>query len=153
MQAGRVQAAMLAPPATYRAEALGFKRIWNGAGVEYPSFVLATRRSFVRDSTDKAQRVFNSVAEGVHIFRTDKERAMRIMAKYTKVSDRKILENTYADNKEVHSPNMRPTASGVKTILDILAASNPKAASAKPEQFIDVSLSRRLEESGVLKKF
>ena len=153
MQAGRVQAAMLAPPATYRAEALGFKRIWNGAGVEYPSFVLATRRSFVRDSTDKAQRVFNSVAEGVHIFRTDKERAMRIMAKYTKVSDRKILENTYADNKEVHSPNMRPTASGVKTILDILAAANPKAAAAKPEQFIDVSLSRRLEESGVLKKF
>jgi len=41
----------------------------------------------------------------------------------------------------------------VKTILDILAASNPKAAAAKPEQFVDVSLSRRLEESGVLKKF
>ncbi len=121
--------------------------------MEYPSFVLATRRSFVRDSTDKAQKVFNLVAEGVHIFRTDKERAMRIMAKYTKVSDRKILEHTYADNKEVHSPNMRPTASGVKTILDILAASNPKAAAAKPEQFIDVSLSRRLEESGLLKKF
>ena len=98
-------------------------------------------------------RVFNSVAEGVHIFRTDKERAMRVMAKYTKVGDRKILENTYADNKEVHSPNMRPTASGVKTILDILAASNPKASAAKPEQFIDVSLSRRLEESGLLKKF
>ena len=97
--------------------------------------------------------LFNSVAEGVHIFRTDKERAMRVMAKYTKVSDRKILENTYADNKEVHSPNMRPTATGVKTILDILAASNPKAAAAKPEQFIDVSLSRRLEESGLIKKF
>jgi len=79
MQAGRVQGALLAPPATYRAEALGFKRVWNGAGVEYPSFVLATRRSFVRDSSDKAQKVFNSVAEGVHIFRTDKERAMRIM--------------------------------------------------------------------------
>ena len=78
---------------------------------------------------------------------------MRVMAKYTKVSDRKILENTYADNKEVHSPNMRPTATGVKTILDILAASNPKAAAAKPEQFIDVSLSRRLEESGLIKKF
>jgi len=153
MQAGRVPAAFLSPPVTYRAEALGFKKLWNGSGVEYPSFVMATRRSLVRDSADKAQRVFNSVAEGVHIFRTDKERAIRVMAKYTKVSDRKILENTYADNKDVHSPNMRPTASGVKTILDILATSNPKAAGAKPEQFIDASLSRRLEESGVLKKF
>jgi len=153
MQAGRVPAAFLSPPVTYRAEALGFKKLWNGSGVEYPSFVMATRRSLVRDSSDKAQRVLNSVAEGVHIFRTDKERAMRVMAKYTKVNDRKILENTYADNKDVHSPNMRPTASGVKTILDILATSNPKAAGAKPEQFIDASLSRRLEESGVLKKF
>ncbi|HUK41236.1 MAG TPA: ABC transporter substrate-binding protein, partial [Candidatus Acidoferrales bacterium] len=153
LQAGRVQGAMLSPPFTYRAEALGFKRIWNGSGVEYPSFVLATRRTFIRDSADRAQRAFNAVAEGVHIFRTDKERAMRVMAKYTKVKDRTILENTYADNKDVYSPTMRPTASGVKPILDILAASNPKAAGAKPEQFIDATLSRRLEESGAMKKF
>jgi ABC-type nitrate/sulfonate/bicarbonate transport system substrate-binding protein len=144
---------MLAPPSTYRAEALGFKRIWNGAGVEYPSFVLATRKTFIRDSADRAQRAFNAVAEGVHIFRANKELAMRVMAKYTRVSERTMLENTYADNKDVYSLNMRPTASGVKPILDILAASNPKAAAAKPEQFIDLTLSRRLEESGVMKKF
>jgi len=153
MQAGRVQGAMLSPPSTYRAEALGYKRIWNGAGVEYPSFVLATRKTFIRDSADRAQRGFNAVAEGIHIFRSDKERAMRIMGKYTRVSDRMILENTYADNKDVYSPMMRPTASGVKPILEVLAASNPKAAAAKPEQFIDLTLSRRLEESGAMKKF
>ncbi|MBM4299074.1 MAG: ABC transporter substrate-binding protein [Deltaproteobacteria bacterium] len=153
MQAGRVQGAMLSPPSTYRAEALGYKRIWNGAGVEYPSFVLATRKTFIRDSGERAQRGFNAVAEGIQIFRTDKERGMRVMGKYTKVSDRTMLENSYADNKDVYSPFMRPTASGVKPILDILAASNPKAAAAKPEQFIDATLSRRLEESGLLKKF
>ncbi len=153
LQAGRVQGAMLSPPFTYKAEALGFKRIWNGSGVEYPSFVLATRKTFIRDSADRAQKAFNAVAEGVHIFRTDKERAIRVMAKYTKVNDRTILENTYLDNKDVYSPNMRPTASGVRPILDILAASNPKAVLAKPEQFFDVTLSRRLEESGVMKKF
>ncbi len=85
LQAGRVQGAMLSPPFTYKAEALGFKRIWNGSGVEYPSFVLATRKTFIRDSADRAQKAFNAVAEGVHIFRTDKERAIRVMAKYTKV--------------------------------------------------------------------
>jgi hypothetical protein len=30
---------------------------------------------------------------------------------------------------------------------------NPKALSAKPEQFIDASLSKRLEESGTFKRF
>jgi ABC-type nitrate/sulfonate/bicarbonate transport system substrate-binding protein len=121
LQSGRVQGAMLTPPTTYRAEALGFKRIWNGSGIEYPSLVLTTRKSLVKDGSDRAQRFFNSIAEGIHIFRSDKERALRIMGKYTKVKDRTILENTYADNKDVHSPNLRPTASGVKTILDIFA--------------------------------
>jgi NitT/TauT family transport system substrate-binding protein len=153
LQAGRVQGAMLSPPTTYRAETLGFKRIWDGSNVEYPSLVLATRKSFVRDSGDQAFRFMLSIAEGVHIFKSDKERAMRIMAKYTKVKDRTILENTYSDNKNVHSQNLRPTVSGVKTILDTLAVANAKAAAAKPEQFIDASLSKRLEESGALKKF
>ncbi|MSP37770.1 MAG: ABC transporter substrate-binding protein [Deltaproteobacteria bacterium] len=98
LQAGRMQGAMLSPPFTYRAEALGYKRIWNGAGVEYPSFVLATRKTFIRDAAERALRAFTAVAEGVHIFRTDKERAMPIMGKYTRVTDRTILESTYADN-------------------------------------------------------
>jgi ABC-type nitrate/sulfonate/bicarbonate transport system substrate-binding protein len=152
LQAGRVQGAMLSPPTTYRAETAGFKRIWNGSGVEYPSLVLATRRSFIKDPTDRAYRFFQAIAEGIHIFRTDKERAIKIMARYTKVSDPTILEKTYADNQEVHSQTMRPTASGIKTILDVMAVSNTKAASAKPEQFYDATLSRRLEDSGFLKR-
>lgn len=74
------------------------------------------------------------------------------MSKFTKVTDRKILENTYADNSEVHSRTMEPTASGIKSILETMAATNPKAASARPEDFIDPSLVKKLEESGFFKK-
>lgn len=70
LAAGRVQGAMLSPSFTYRAEALGLKRIWNGATVEYPSFVLATRKTFIRDHAERAQRAFTAVAEGVHIATT-----------------------------------------------------------------------------------
>jgi ABC-type nitrate/sulfonate/bicarbonate transport system substrate-binding protein len=152
LHAGRVQAAILSPPTTYRAEAAGYKKIWNGSGVEYPSLVLATRKSFLKDPGDRAFRFFHAIAEGIQLFKTDKERAIKVMAKYTKVRDRAILDSTYADNREVHSQTMRPTVSGVKTILDILAANNPKATSAKGEQFFDESLSRRLEESGGVRK-
>jgi ABC-type nitrate/sulfonate/bicarbonate transport system substrate-binding protein len=148
LHAGRVQAAMLAPPTAYRAEAAGYRKIWNGSGVEYPSLVLATRKSFLKDPADRAFRFFQAIADGIHLFKTDKETAIKVMAKYTKVRDRDILDKTYGDNKDVHSETMRPTVSGVKTILDIVAANNAKAASAKPEQFFDATLSRRLEESG-----
>ena len=152
LQGGRVQGAMLSPPTTYKAEALGFKRIWSGLGVEYPSLVLATRKSFLRDSEDVALRFLQAMAEGIHIFKTDKEEALKVMAKYTKVTDRKILENSYADNSEVHSQTLEPTPSGIRNILETLASSSPKAATAKPEDFIDPRLVKKLEERGFFKK-
>lgn len=152
LQGGKVQGAMLSPPTTYKAEAAGLRRLWSGLGVEYPSLTLATRKALLKSSEDVALRFVQSVSEGVHIFKTDKEEALKVMAKYTKVTDRKILENTYNDNKDVHDPTLRPTVSGIKSILDTLSASSPKAASARPEDFIDVRLVRRLEESGFFKK-
>ena len=48
---------------------------------------------------------------------------------------------------------MRPTAGGIRAILDVLVGSNPKAVGATPAQFFDATLSQRLEESGILRKF
>ena len=152
LQSGKIQGAMLSPPTTYRAEAAGFRRLWNALGVEYPSLVIATRKSYLRDSQDVALRYLQALAEGIHIFKTDKEEAIKVMSKFTKVTDRKILENTYADNSEVHSPTMEPTASGIKSILETMAATNPKTASARPEDFIDARLVRTLEDRGFFKK-
>ena len=152
LHAGRVQGAMLSPPTTYKAEALGFRRVWSGLGVEYPSLVFAARKSFLKDSEAVALRFLQAMAEGVHIFNTDKEEALKVMAKYTKVTDRKVLENSYADNSGVHSPTLEPTRSGIANILETLAGTAPKAATAKPEDFIEPRLVKKLEEGGFFKK-
>src|SRR5262249_10957958 len=128
------QGAMLSPPTTYKAEALGFRRIWSGLGVEYPSLVYAVRKPFLRDSEAVALRSLQAMAEGVHIFNTNKEEALKVMAKYTKVTDRKVLENSYADNSGVHSPTLEPTRSAIANILETLAGTAPKAATAKPHR-------------------
>jgi hypothetical protein len=75
-----------------------------------------------------------------------------VMAKYTKVTDRKVLENSYTDISGVHSPTLEPTRSGIANILETLAGTAPKAATAKPEDFIDPRLVKKLEESGFFKK-
>ena len=152
LHAGRVQGAMLSPPTTYKAEALGFKRVWSGLGVEYPSLVFAVRKAFLRHSEGVALRFLQAMAEGIHIFNTDKEEALKVMAKYTKVTDRKILENSYADNSGVHSQTLEPTRSGIGNILETMAGTSPKAATAKPEDFIDSRLVKKLEEGGFFKK-
>ena len=153
LSSGRVQGALLAPPISCRAEALGFKKIWSGAGVEYPSTTIAVRKSFLKKSEDSVMQFLQAVADGVHVFKTDRDKALKVMAHYTKIKDRNILEKTYVDNKDVHNQMLLPTESGIKTILEVLAAVNPKAANAKPETFIDTGPVKKLEERGFFKKF
>jgi len=45
-----------------------------------------------------------------------------------------------------------PTPEGVKTLLDDLAARDPKAAAADPKAFVDASLVREVEASGFIKQ-
>ena len=148
LHGGKVQGAMLSPPISYKAEELGFKRIWSGLGVEYPSLTLAARKAYLRNSEEVTLRFLRAIAEGVHIFKTDKEEAIKVMSKYTKVTDRTVLEKTYEDNREVHSQTLEPTSSGIKNILETLGPTNPKAATARPEDFIDPRFVKKLEESG-----
>jgi NitT/TauT family transport system substrate-binding protein len=153
LSVGRVQGAMLSPPISHRAEAMGFKKIWSGLGVEYPATTIAVRKSYLKISEETVGQFLQAVADGVHIFKTDRERAIKVMAQYTNLKDRTILEKTYADNKDVHNQMLLPTVSGVKTILEVLAPVNPKAANARPENFIDVGPLKKLEERGFFKKF
>ena len=99
-----------------------------------------------------ALRFLQAMAEGVHIFNTDKEAALKVMAKYTKVNDRKVLEDSYADNFGVHSTTLEPTRSGIANILETMTGTTPKVANAKPEDFIDAHLVKKLEDSGFFKK-
>ena len=44
-----------------------------------------------------------------------------------------------------------PSAEGVKTLLDDIAPRTPKAATADPESFVDMSFVQELETSGFIK--
>ncbi len=151
LQGGKVQGAMLTPPTTYKAEAAGFRRLWSSLGVEFPADVLVTRKSFLRNSEDVVLRFLRGTSEGIHLFKTDKEEALRVMSKYTKVTDRKVLEGTHNDYKDVHTVTLQPTTSGIKSVLEILSGSNPKAATARPEDFFDARAVKKLENSGFFK--
>jgi len=55
--------------------------------------------------------------------------------------DRDILERSRADNltDALLSKKQYPSLEGLKTVLDDLAERDPRAKTAKPEQFIDLT--------------
>jgi hypothetical protein len=88
----------------------------------------------------------------VHRIKTDRELAQRVLVKYLGPQDKQILEKTYDDisSDEKLPPKQYPTLEGLKTIIDPLADTDAKAKAAKPEDFVDMSFIRELEQSGYI---
>jgi hypothetical protein len=43
-----------------------------------------------------------------------------------------------------------PSVKGLQTVLDELAARDPRAKTAKPEQFVDITFIQELDKSGYI---
>ena len=100
-----------------------------------PSVGVATTRKFIRDKPDVVRRYVKSQVEAVHVLKSDRETSIKVVAKYLKLKDRELLEKSYdvSAGEDVYPRKQYPTLAGIKTILDALAAENPKAKEVKPE--------------------
>jgi hypothetical protein len=98
------------------------------------------------------RKYVRSQIEAVHRIKTDRELAQRVLVKYLGPQDKQILEKTYDDisSDEKLPPKQYPTLEGLKTIIDPLADTDAKAKAAKPEDFVDMSFIRELEQSGYI---
>jgi ABC-type nitrate/sulfonate/bicarbonate transport system substrate-binding protein len=118
----------------------------------YQSTAVATTRTFIRENTNTVRRYVRSQIEAVHQIKTDREAAIRVLAKYLALQDKEILERTYEgiSSDEEIPPKQYPNPEGIKNILEPLAQTDPKAKAAKPEDFVDVRFLKELDESGFI---
>jgi ABC-type nitrate/sulfonate/bicarbonate transport system substrate-binding protein len=151
LETGKVQAAMLPQPDNFVAEKRGFYNLMS-VRLPYQSTGAATTRTFIRESPDSVRRYVRSQIEAVHRMKTDREAAIKVLAKYHALQDKEILERTYDDisTDDRLPPKQYPTLEGLKNILEPLAETEPKAKSAKPEDFVDVRFIKELDESGFI---
>jgi hypothetical protein len=62
------------------------------------------------------------------------------------------VKRTYDDisSDEKVPPKQYPSLEGIKNILEPLAATDPKAKAARPEDFVDMRFIKELDESGFI---
>jgi NitT/TauT family transport system substrate-binding protein len=151
MEAGRIQGAMLLIPDSLIAQRRGY---FNLAYVSMPSqgTGVATTRRFIRENPDLVRRIVKSQIDAVHRIKTDREGTVAALVKYFGSKDRDIMERTYdlQSSDDRLPPKQYPTLEGIKNILEPLAETDPKAKAAKPEEFVDVSFIRELDQSGYI---
>ena len=139
LTAGGVQGALIEPPTTLLARKLGFKVLTDlgSLGLEYPHSVIASTRGFLEREPEVSKRFLKAYAEGYALYRSNREAGLRALAKYMKLNDSEMLDETYREfTGKFQNPKPYPTMGGIKLVLDTIATKNPKAAAFKPEDFV-----------------
>jgi len=153
LQAGTIEAILLSAPATLMARKAGMRILVDLASLEaeYPQTVFTTTRSFIKKQPQAAVGVTKALVEGIAIAKTRKDKAAQTMAKWLRISDPSVLDEIYSEIVEKGlSSKPYPTVKGVQLLLNELGSENPRAAKAKPEDFIDASVVQGLDASGFI---
>jgi NitT/TauT family transport system substrate-binding protein len=149
---GKVQAAALSVPATMRAKKANMRELLDMARLEatiHQNGVVTTRK-YLKTNEDTVRRFLRAFIEGAALAKKDKAFATRVMAKYLGTTDREMLEDAY-ERVTLHlEVPPYPTVEGVGVLLKTLEKAQPKAAGAKPEDFIDSRLVREIDKSGFI---
>jgi NitT/TauT family transport system substrate-binding protein len=153
MQINAIQAALLQVPETLKAKEAGFKPLldFTKLDIEWQQNGVATTRDFIQKRPETVRRFMKAYIEGIHYNLSNPNGTQKILQKYLVIKDQKTLEESY--NEVVLKLTHRvpyPTEKGIQTFLDQLKAKNPKAAQAKPTDFIDNSFLKELEETGYI---
>ena len=150
IETARADAAILTPPMTLQARKMGFPLLIDSSklGIPYSSLFMVVRKSNLAKSRDDMRNFLKALIEGVHLYTTNKEFSLKVLAKYMKISDREVLEENF---REYDFP-LKPYPAKEYFALPIqeVGRKDPRVLKESPERFADSSLVKELDDSGFI---
>lgn len=155
LQRGSVVATALTPPFSGIARQLGFRELidMRKTDIEYAGSSIAGMVGYIKSHPQLVENFLKGYIESLHFFRTQKERTVTGIMKFMKMSDRARAEEGFEYYLDLMPVMPYASVAGVKSVLQFLAPSQPKAATANPEDFYDMSYLKKIEDSGFAKPF
>ena len=152
VETNNADAAMLTPPMTLQARKLGMTLLLDASklNIPYSSLFFVARRSYVAKTRPELVNFTKAMVEGVALYKSNKEFAIKVLSKYMKVQDRDVLEENF---KEYDFP-LKPYPSREYFELPIqeVGKKDPKVLKENPDRYTDLSLVKELESSGFIDK-
>jgi ABC-type nitrate/sulfonate/bicarbonate transport system substrate-binding protein len=148
------QFTLLGEPLVREAEKMGFRDLIDigTLKISYHVNAVVTREKTVKERRPFVLKVVRAFTEALHYIKTNKEETKALIGKNLKTNDPEGLERAYRAYNAAFPEVPYPNAEGVKTLLDDMAPRTPKAGTADPKTFVDMSLVQELEVSGFIKQ-
>ena len=154
LKGGSVQAVVLPPPFSTEAIRQGLVQLidFNQSDIEFIGVGLTSTARFVSTHDEATRRVVRALVEGIWAFKGNREATLRAIEKYTRLTDRNILEETYQSNRKVVRLAPRTTEAAVRNVLEALADQNPRARGANPQDFYTNRFIDEIEQTGFMRE-
>jgi ABC-type nitrate/sulfonate/bicarbonate transport system substrate-binding protein len=145
-----IDAAVLTVPTDAQALKLGYHYVIYGPdlNIAYAATTFNTRRSLLAKKGPVIGRFMRAMAEAAKIMHTDKEFVYKVMEKYLRIDDRKLLEASYNVEIKALEPRLAMKPEGFQSALDEIAATEPRAKTVKPQEMIDNRYLDEMDRSG-----
>jgi len=116
-------------------------------GIPYSMNMIAVSRDYLQRNSAVLERVIKAYAEGIAFLNTHKEQSLKIIAKYSRLSDPKMIDSFYNDSVTYleRVPKAEPEA--VQTILEFRGKKGTPLST-----FMDTSIVDRLDREGFFDK-
>jgi NitT/TauT family transport system substrate-binding protein len=152
IQTKQVQGMVAQPPVTNLARKFNMNIIAEPEdfGGAYPTTPVAARISFIKDKRDTVRRFTRALLEGIHLYKTNKDFSKKVIGKYVKTDDNDALEDSYQFFSRLVPNKPYPSLEAVKEALAELGEKDPKVRSAKPEDFVDMSIIKEFDDNGFI---
>ncbi|MGE5219223.1 MAG: ABC transporter substrate-binding protein [Chloroflexota bacterium] len=155
MQQGVIKGGLISSPTLEKAKELGYKEFMNLSEVKfrYPGTALVTTDSFIRSRPETVNRFLKATLDGIKYAKANPDFTVRILGKYTRNSDTKLLMSAFKSYVLGYIRNV-PTVTlpEMEAVVEDIARRNPKAKGADARQFYDPAPLERLAKEGFIKE-
>jgi NitT/TauT family transport system substrate-binding protein len=153
LQKGIVQFTVVTEAGKAQAERLGYPTVVDMVTLQipFPQNGIYTSTKLIRENPELVRRYMRAYTEAIHHYKTHKEGTLKIMTKYSRVADRRVLEDAWDWHAKFMPEAPYPPADGYHLVLQDMAEKNPKAGQANVKDYIDTRFIKELEESGFIK--
>jgi NitT/TauT family transport system substrate-binding protein len=158
---GAVAAATVLPPQSLMLKDKGFRELvglkeLRELNIPFVENGLAVRRSFAAKNPDLVKRVLKGTLEALKRVFDDKNYTMKILGQYTKITEPKLLEDSYEWAAAAFVKDPRVPVDAVKALSDKMVelkmVDGAAAARTQVTSYYDNQYVEALEKEGFLKK-
>jgi NitT/TauT family transport system substrate-binding protein len=116
-------------------------------GIPYSMNMIAVQRDYYRRNPEAVEKMLRAYCEGIAFMNQNKERAIKIITKYSRLSDPKLIDGHYNDSVTYLERIPKPEPEAVQTILDFMGKKGLPL-----DTFMDGAIVDKLHREGFFEK-